>query len=439
VRALECLRRLGLCLTEAAPDIIQAGEFERLHPAPKLVAHRPEIRRAVPQDRGDHLHDVGAREDRFDSVIGRRHAAGDGEGTANAAAENREPPKAQEQFTAVGQVQMRPHCQRPNVDIRLHETVEQDQTVGARPIELASDIAKCREERREFDGDRDVQLALEIPRNLTKSMFDGEGRLVGVGDHLVHVQLECVGAGLLDQFGKSQPRFGGRPVQGRDHRNLDGALDLAHVLEILVRTERVLLRFGEIREDGRKLAIERVQMMNPPGRRLGDLLLEQRVKDNGGAPRVLEPPDGVQVIGERRGAGHEWIRQCETEIRCREINRWHRVRPLASRLRRRRADRDDDVDSSGEESDRRHAAACSVHSRIRRDRLTASTSWRRFLPGGLDPRAQTTGAKEPDGAPIHVSDAVARAMNHGRTDAGHAPRHCTRSAMSAAVVWRRFR
>jgi len=84
--ALECGWGIGSGLTEAPPNIVQPGEFERFHPALKLLAHRPEIRGSVPQDGGDHLHDVGTREDGFDAVVGRRDAAGDGKGTAHAAA-----------------------------------------------------------------------------------------------------------------------------------------------------------------------------------------------------------------------------------------------------------------------------------------------------------------------------------------------------------------
>ena len=135
------------------------------------------------------------------------------------------------------------------------------------------------------------------------------------------MQLERVGPCLLDQLGELQPGFRGRAVERADHRDLGGGFHPTDVLEIFVRAERVYVRFREVRHDGRELAIQAVHVTDPARFFLGDLLLEQRVEHDGCAPAILEPPDGIQMVGEGRGAGDERIRQLEPEIRGRQIDR----------------------------------------------------------------------------------------------------------------------
>src|SRR6185503_8762480 len=52
-----------------------------------------------------------------------------------------------------------------------------------------------------------------------------------------------------------------------------------------------------------------------------DLLLEQRVHHDRRGARVLEPLHGVEVVDQRRRAGHERARQLEAEIRRAEVHR----------------------------------------------------------------------------------------------------------------------
>ena len=128
-------------------------------------------------------------------------------------------------------------------------------------------------------------------------MLDLRSRLIEVGDDLVHVQLERVGACLLDQLGELQPGFRGRAVERADHRNLDGGFHTTNVFQILVRAERVRLGLRKVGHDRRELAIQAVHVTDSAGFFLGDLLLEQRVEHDGAAAAVLEPADGIQMIG----------------------------------------------------------------------------------------------------------------------------------------------
>src|SRR5205085_2984100 len=51
-----------------------------------------------------------------------------------------------------------------------------------------------------------------------------------------------------------------------------------------------------------------------------DLLLEKRVHDDGRGAGVLEPPDGIEIIDQRRRSRHEWMRQAKAEPARRQIH-----------------------------------------------------------------------------------------------------------------------
>jgi len=211
---------------------------------------------------------------------------------------NGEPAKAQQQFVAARQLQVRPYGQVTDVDVRLEKTIEQDEAASAGLVERPGQVAECREERRKLDRERNCELGLEILDDLFQAVLDGRSRLIEVGDDFVHVQLERVGACLLDQPGELQPHFRGRAIEGADHRDIDGGFHPTHVLEVFVRAERVHFRFRKVRDDGRELAIQAVHVTDPVGFLLRDLLLEQRVEHDGGAAAVLQAADGIQMIGE---------------------------------------------------------------------------------------------------------------------------------------------
>ncbi len=52
----------------------------------------------------------------------------------------------------------------------------------------------------------------------------------------------------------------------------------------------------------------------------GDLLLEDRVHDDGGGAGVLELADGVEVVDEGRGARHQGVGQLEAEVGRAEVH-----------------------------------------------------------------------------------------------------------------------
>ena len=74
------------------------------------------------------------------------------------AVQNREPAKAQQQFVAARQLQTRPHGQVPDVDVRLEKRLNRTRPSAPASIERPGHVAERREERRELDRERNLEL-----------------------------------------------------------------------------------------------------------------------------------------------------------------------------------------------------------------------------------------------------------------------------------------
>jgi hypothetical protein len=72
------------------------------------------------------------------------------------------------------------------------------------------------------------------------------GGHAGVGRQVVEVQLQRVGAGVLDFPGIIDPAAGGNSVQAADHRHAHCPLHLAQVLQVGIRADTVLADLGDI-------------------------------------------------------------------------------------------------------------------------------------------------------------------------------------------------
>ena len=95
-----------------------------------------------------------------------------------------------------------------DVDVGLVKAVEQDQPVGAGLVELTGEMGEGGEERRQLDGDRDRDAALHLAHDVDGLALDLGGAHRHVAGGVIEVQLEAVGAGLLDQarVGRSSRR-----------------------------------------------------------------------------------------------------------------------------------------------------------------------------------------------------------------------------------------
>ena len=186
--------------------------------------------------------------------------------------------------------------------------------VGARLVDLPHDVPHRRKEGRELHRHRNLQNPLELGRDVPQLMLDGRARHVEIGDDLIHVDLEAVRPGLLQQMGDPEPRLGRRAVQRGDHRDLDGALHLPQMLQVVGRTIRILARRGEMRQRIGKRGVQGVPVVDLPRRGEGDLFLEERVEHNGRTSGVLEPPHGIEVGAERGGAGNERMAEAQAHV-----------------------------------------------------------------------------------------------------------------------------
>ena len=205
------------------------------------------------------------------------------------------------------------------VDVRLVEAVEQDDPVGSGRIQLPRDVAERREEWGNFHGEGNFHQLLQLADGGRQLVLDRRARDAQIGDHLIEVQFQRVGAGLFDDTGEGQPRRTGRAVERRDDRDAHGPLHATDVLGVRVGGERVVVGAGKMREGAGPFGVQRVPLMDAPRAGQRDLLLEQRRDHDRGAPAVLEPLDRVEIEAERRRAGDERMGESkarETKWRC---------------------------------------------------------------------------------------------------------------------------
>ncbi len=137
-------------------------------------------------------------------------------------------------------------------------------------------------------------------------------------DRIVEVQLERIGTRLLEQGRIGQPPVHADTVQGRDDRNRHGCLDFPNLLDVFVWSQGKFLRHMEFRAVRGRPGQRVIQMREPTRNDLGDLFFEQRVHTDGRAAPVFEPPDVVEVPGERRRTKDEGMRQLQPQIRSRQ-------------------------------------------------------------------------------------------------------------------------
>ncbi len=102
------------------------------------------------------------------------------------------------------------------------------------------------------------------------------------------------------------------PLSEADDRYLDQFLDPPQLLEILVRAEDEPLRLRKIgRGFGEGVGGE-LEVFQRRHLLRDDLLLEQRVHHDRGGAGVLQALHLVEVVRQRRGAGHERVGELES-------------------------------------------------------------------------------------------------------------------------------
>jgi hypothetical protein len=193
-------------------------------------------------------------------------------------------------------------------------------SVGARPLQLERHVGDGAEEVRHLDREWDRHVPPHVAHQLEIRPLHLAAALDGVRGDEVRIQLERVGAGLLDGACEFDPAARRDAVQARDDRHVHRGLRPPHVLQIRVGPERVEGSLGEVRQ---RLGIavravgEVVVEVVPFDREL--LLEERRQHDRAGAG-VFGTANEIEILGHGRGREDEWGRQGEAQIARGEID-----------------------------------------------------------------------------------------------------------------------
>ena len=191
---------------------------------------------------------MSPRHDRLDGVETRVDASRNRERGAHLAGEDRKPPEPEVQLPRGREVKRPLDLELLDVDVRLVEAVEQDETVGARTVQLGGEIRKGRVERRELDRHRDPDGLLHFLQQIDRLLLHLVAALPLVGRELVDVQLDRVRARRFHLAGIVEPPAPRRPVQGADDGDADRLLDPGDLLEVLLGAQAVVLLAREIGE-----------------------------------------------------------------------------------------------------------------------------------------------------------------------------------------------
>lgn len=160
------------------------------------------------------------------------------------------------------------------------------------------------------DGDR----ATDRGDQLQVAVLHLQGRGLGIGGQVVDVQLQGVGPGLLDHLAVVDPAAVGGAVETGDHRDRQRLLGLADQPEIGVGPGVVVLHLRQVRLGlGEAFIIEVVQQRDLDFL-TGDLLLEQRGKNDSRGPGLFQLHERVDSPRERAGRRDQGILQVQTQV-----------------------------------------------------------------------------------------------------------------------------
>ena len=96
------------------------------------------------------------------------------------------------------QQNIRTNLQFFEIDVRLIEAVEEDESVGAGVIETLRHVREVAEERAQFHRDRNRHGRSSPRARCRDTLFNIRGRQLGIGRDVIDVALDRVGARALD-------------------------------------------------------------------------------------------------------------------------------------------------------------------------------------------------------------------------------------------------
>ena len=124
------------------------------------------------------------------------------------AVEHRDPAQRQTHFVGAAQDQIWHYFQCFQVNIRLIETVEEDQRIGAGCAEAGRHIGKGAKVRTNLHRHRNRNTRLDIAYNIQIGLFHRRTIQCRIDGDIINIEFQPIGAGLLHQFGIFDPTAG---------------------------------------------------------------------------------------------------------------------------------------------------------------------------------------------------------------------------------------
>ena len=292
----------------------------RLHPGQHPGPHDAQVLDAALEQRRCHHGHPGSRHHGLERILALVHAARHGQTRPDVTVQDGDPVEAHEQLVGARQGEPGHNLEALEIEVRQVEAVEEHQRVGAGTIQPLGQMGQRAEGVPDLDGDGNLHARLHVADQLHVHVLDVGRRHRGVGGDIVDVELQRIGAGLLDLPGVVDPAPGGHPVEAADDRNAHRGLDPAKMLQIGVGTEVIAPHVGKVRERLRVALGAVREMMVEIVALERDLLFEERREHHGRRSRIFHPTDIAHVLAERTGRGHERAREPESEVLGGEIN-----------------------------------------------------------------------------------------------------------------------
>ncbi len=331
VGALERRRILDRRRARAAPELADRLVLVLGHPGSKRRLDGADLVRAVAEDRGRHHRNVGADHERLDDVGRGADPGGGGQGCVRAelGSQDRDPAHWQAQLPGLAQVEPGDDLERVEIEVRLVETVEQDQPVRPGIDDVARDVRHRGVVGTELDRQRDADGRPDRGDQRQVRRLDVGRRPGRVRGHVVEVELERVRAGVLHELCVADPATGAGGVEAGDDRDGRLGLDLSKPGQVAVPgsgerldVREVVERLGEAVRAGLERPVD-LDLLED------DLLLEERWQDDRRRPRLLEQAGGCGLAGQRRRRGDDRRTEVETQVPGAQID-GHSTSPFAA-------------------------------------------------------------------------------------------------------------
>src|SRR5581483_6201665 len=173
------------------------------------------------------------------SVLGAVDAAGDRQIGGDPAVQDRDPPKRQPQLPCLGEYQTGDDGERFEIEVWLIKAIEEDQAVGAAGGQAGRHVRRRAEVGGELHRDRDRNAVANVAQHVQVHLLDVGAPQADAGGDVVDVQLDGVGAGLLDQSGVVDPAPGRDAVQAADDRDVGALARFGDAVQVVVRANPV--------------------------------------------------------------------------------------------------------------------------------------------------------------------------------------------------------